>query len=193
MPGNNRKIGLVLVLLLTAVWLLAGAGEAGSQADPLVTKGWVDQYLAAEANRLEQRLDALEEALQKTTTVRLWIGRDYLEIDDGEKKEQRSLDAVAYLGANGRTYVPLRALGEAVGASCQWDNEAKKVTYIKDGRRIVLLVGRSVVQVNGQEIAVDGGPEVKNGRVMVPLRVVTENMGFRLKWDNGAKLAELII
>ena len=57
----------------------------------------------------------------------------------------------------------------------------------------MLLVGRSVVQVNGQEIAVDGGPEVKNGRVMVPLRVVTENMGFRLKWDNGAKLAELII
>lgn len=180
----KRKILLTCLLLFGLI--LAGAA-AGSKADPLVTKGWVDQYVAAEANRLELRLDAVADKLAKTTTVRLWIGREYLEVDG----QRRELDAPAYLAANGRTYVPLRALGEAVGASFDWDNTAKKVTYIKEGRRIVLLLGRAVVQVNGQEIAVDGGPEVQNGRVMVPLRVVTENLGFKLKWDNAEKMAEL--
>lgn len=191
MRSRIPKLNILAALsLLAAVLLLAPAaagGTPGSKGDPLVSKSWVDQYVAGQANLLEQRLDKVAEQLRKTTVVKLWIGRAYLEVDG----VRQPLDAPAYLAANGRTYVPLRALGEAIGARLEWDNSAKQATYIKDGRRIVLLVGRAVVQVNGQEIAADSAPEAQNGRVFVPLRVVTDNLGLKLQWDNAEKLATL--
>ncbi len=182
--GNIRILFCLLPLLL----LFCGGAAAGSADDPLVTKSWVDQYIASKTDPLQTRLEQAAQQLAKVRSIKLWIGRDYLLL--GEEKV--TLDAAPYLGSSGRTMVPLRALGDSIGAQLDWDGGAKRVVYTKSGREVVLWLGRAEVQVNGQILSTDCAPEMRNDRVMVPLRVVTENLGFSLSWNNAEKMAALL-
>lgn len=181
-----RRFGAVMLLGLA---LLLGAGAAvGSADDPLVTRGWVDQYIASQLAPIEARLEQAASQMPDVLNIKLWIGRDYLM--NGEEKV--SLDSKPYLGETGRTMVPLRALGEAIGAEFDWDGTTKRVVYTKGGREVVLWVGRAEVQVNGEKMETDCAPELVSGRLMVPLRVITENLGFHLIWSNEQKMASLL-
>ena len=175
------------------VVLLLGLGAAaGSKQDPLVTRSWVDQYIAAEVAAVEddliERLDEAEKRLGSTLVIRMWIGKTVLEQDGVEQP----LEAAPYLTAGGRTMVPLRAVGEALGAQFVWDGAARQVTYKRDGTEIVLTLGSMEILVNGERRKIDAAPQSAAGRTFVPLRVVTENLGFALKWDNAAKQVTLL-
>lgn len=178
----------ILAVLLPLLLIFCGGAAAGSAEDPLVTKSWVDQYIASKIDSLQTRLEQVGQQLASVRSIKLWIGRDYLLL--GENK--LPLDAAPYLGSSGRTMVPLRALGDSIGAQIDWDGGAKRVVYTKSGKEVVLWLGRAEVQVNGQLLSVDCAPELKNDRVMVPLRVVTENLGFSLSWNNAEKMAALL-
>lgn len=180
-----KFIKIALCLLLA---FLACGAVAGSADDPLVTRSWVDQYIASQVAPLQTRVEQASQQLGSVRSIKLWIGRDYLQT--GEK--QVKLDAAPYLGSSGRTMVPLRALGDSIGAELNWDGSAKRVVYTKDDKEVVLWLGRAEVQVNGQRVPTDCAPELRNDRVMVPLRVVTENLGFTLSWNNGEKMAALL-
>ncbi|WP_104372404.1 copper amine oxidase N-terminal domain-containing protein [Desulfocucumis palustris] len=65
---------------------------------------------------------------------------------DGREKE---LDVAPY-AKNGRTYIPVRYLAQALGAKVQWDEESQTVWLTKD-KRIRLVVGSSVLVVNDRE------------------------------------------
>lgn len=173
-----------LICLLLVVLCLLGA-DAGSKSDPLVTRGWVQQYIDRQVADLTERLDAVEESLDGLLVVRLWMGRDYMEING----TQQALEAAPYVTAAGRSYVPLRALGEAIGAEFDWDNTAKRVTYERDGKRLELRVGSAYVVVNGVTSAIDAPPQLVNNRVFVPIRVVSENMGLAVNWLSAEKSA----
>ncbi len=177
-----RKLWLCLLLPLL---LLLGA-DAGSKADPLVTQGWVDQYVAKQVADVDKRLDVLADRLNNFLVVRLWLGRDYLE-QNGQKKQ---LDAPPY-AASGRTYVPLRALGEAIGADFAWEGSTKQVTCTRGSQTIVLQVGSTKMTVDGVAQQIDAPPQVLNGRVCVPLRVISENLGFAVVWHSADKMIEL--
>ncbi len=183
---------LVLIAVLMAAAVLCVGAAAGSRQDPLVTVSWVDQYVAAEVAAVEEslaaRLDDIAERLAESVTIKLWIGRTQIDID-GETAE---LEAAPYLTEGGRTMVPLRALGEALGAEFAWDGEKKQVTYRRGDVVLVLTLGSAAVLVNGAEQVIDAAPQAAAGRTFVPLRVVTENLGFDVKWDNATKQVTLI-
>lgn len=182
------KFTKIALWLLPLLLFLACGAAAGSAEDPLVTRGWVDQYIASQVDPLQARVEQAHQQLSSVRSIKLWIGRDYLMI--GENKVD--LDAAPYIGSSGRTMVPLRALGDSIGADLKWDGEAKRVVYSKDGTEVVLWLGRTDVQVNSQTLTTDCAPELRNDRVMVPLRVVTENLGFTLNWNNSEKMAALL-
>lgn len=190
--GKTYKGRLLLLAVLLLALLLGLGAAAGSRQDPLVTKSWVDQYIAAEVAAVEDdlgaRLDAAEKRLGNTLVIRMWIGKTVLE-QDGVKKP---LEAAPYLTESGRTMVPLRALGEALGAEFAWDAADRQVTYLRDGTEIVLTLGSMEILVNGERRKIDSAPQAAAGRTFVPLRVVTENLGFALKWDNAAKQVTLL-
>lgn len=61
---------------------------------------------------------------------------------------------------NGRTMVPLRMLGEAMGALVTWDGADKKVTYRMGTTQVELWVGKNTARVNGQSVPIDPAPEI---------------------------------
>jgi len=84
----------------------------------------------------------------------------------------------------GRTMVPLRFIGEALGAKVDWDNAERKVTYTLYGRTIELWIDKSTALVNGDPVVVDPAPYIVSGRTVVPLRFVSENLGAAVEWES---------
>jgi hypothetical protein len=86
-----------------------------------------------------------------------------------------------------RTMVPLRFIGEALGATVQW-NEALRAVTLKLGDRVIVLgIGSSVVSVNGQEVVIDVPAQIVGGTTMVPLRFVSESLLLAITFDDATR------
>jgi hypothetical protein len=93
---------------------------------------------------------------------------------------------------NGRTLLPIRQVVEALGGTVGWDGTEKKVTVTLGSTTIELWIGKNTARVNGTDTPIDSTnpkvvPEIINGRTMLPLRFVTENLGCQLQWDPNTK------
>ena len=101
---------------------------------------------------------------------------------------------------DGRTLIPLRALGEALGAKVDW-NAAKqeirieKMLYQADSRgvvtesnRIIIMnVGSKQILKNGTGQDIDVAPQIINGSTMVPVRAVTDFLEATVSWDEASR------
>lgn len=87
---------------------------------------------------------------------------------------------------DGRTLVPVRRIFEALGATVAWDQATRTVTAVKNGQQIALQVDAPGAQVNGFGVDLDVPPRLVDGRVLVPLRFVSESLGASVEWDGGA-------
>ncbi len=96
------------------------------------------------------------------------------------------------------TYLPLRKIGEALGAEVKW-YEQEKIAQVDLNGRIVEIFSqhyKSVVTVNGNSEVRDvtakvDGKEVKlpsilqKGSLYLPTRFVSESLGLSIKWHNS--------
>ena len=89
---------------------------------------------------------------------------------------------VAPVIVSDRTLVPVRFLAEPLGFAVEWDGATGTVT-LSGARVIRLAVGRPEAIVDGTVVALDVAPVNVDGRVMVPLRFVAEQMGAAVEWD----------
>ena len=99
------------------------------------------------------------------------------------------MDAAPYV-KNGRSYVPIRFLGYAMGltdADIVWDEATQKVTMTKGDSKVELTIGSTTITVNGEAKTMDVAPEISNGRTMLPARFVAEGLGFSVGWDPGTQ------
>ncbi|OEH85226.1 hypothetical protein BHU72_06370 [Desulfuribacillus stibiiarsenatis] len=85
---------------------------------------------------------------------------------------------------NGRTLVPVRAISEGLGADVGWSAIDRKVTVLKDDKTIELTANSTTVLVNGQKQVIDVPATIINGRVMVPLRFVSEILGINVMYND---------
>ncbi|MCM3715293.1 copper amine oxidase N-terminal domain-containing protein [Alkalihalobacillus oceani] len=85
----------------------------------------------------------------------------------------------------GRTLVPLRGVFEALGATVKWNQKAQTVTAKKGDQTIELVIGKKQGKRNGQAYFLDVPPKVIHGRTMVPLRFISEALGYEVKWDSS--------
>ena len=105
--------------------------------------------------------------------------------------ETRYLDSPPIV-KNGRTLVPIRAIIEALGGTVQWNPNEKRVDIILGNNHLILQIGNPNAYVNGVQKFIDASnikvyPEIINGRTMLPLRFVAENLGCDVQWDGTTK------
>lgn len=103
----------------------------------------------------------------------------------------RSMDTAPFISGE-RTFVPIRFLAESMGANVDWNDYEKKATISHDGEVIELWVGRNTARVNGSRCHIDTSnaqltPIINNGRIMLPVRFITENLGFEVYWNDTSK------
>ena len=93
---------------------------------------------------------------------------------------------------SGRTMVPMRFVGEKMGAKVKWTANNKPVTITYGGIKIEFTVGKKSITVseNGKttRVAIDCAPELKGGRIHIPLRAVSQSLGFQVKYDEKTRV-----
>lgn len=83
----------------------------------------------------------------------------------------------------GRVFIPLRAVVEALGAEIKWDAATQTVRGSKGGREFTLQIGSTSATVNGQPTRLDVPAQLMQGTTMVPLRFVAEALGAKVGWN----------
>ncbi|MGS0763284.1 copper amine oxidase N-terminal domain-containing protein [Syntrophomonas curvata] len=91
---------------------------------------------------------------------------------------------------DGRTFVPVRYLGYALGvaeADVVWDEASQKVTLTKGDNVVELTIGSTTITVNGEAQTMEVAPEIANDYTMLPARYVAEGLGYEVGWDPGSQ------
>lgn len=92
---------------------------------------------------------------------------------------------------NDRTMVPMRAIFEAIGAEVDWDDESQTAYGYKTGINIHIQVDSNVMLKNFNDILLDTPAQLIDGRVLVPVRAVSESFGINVDWDEASKTVKL--
>jgi len=85
-------------------------------------------------------------------------------------------DVAPYISSDGRTMVPIRIISEALGATVNWDDSTQTDTIEKDGTKLQIVVGQPLP--NNLGVAV-----IKDDRLFVPVRYVSEQLGANVSWN----------
>jgi hypothetical protein len=104
----------------------------------------------------------------------------YVEIDHGR--------GTAPIVKRGRMLVPIRSLIEAIGGQVFWDAESQKVTISVGRYTVELWIGKNQAMVNGYLVPIypddpSVTPIISNGRTVLPLRFIAENLGATVNWN----------
>jgi len=95
------------------------------------------------------------------------------------------MDVAPYI-KDGRTYLPVRYVADALGVTednILWDPVTRSVTIFKGDRIAQMTIDSTTLLVNGVEINMDVAPEITNGRTMLPVRWMTQALGAGIAWD----------
>jgi hypothetical protein len=91
----------------------------------------------------------------------------------------QTLDAAPVI-VGGRTLVPFRFIGEALGQTVDWDGDTRTVS-IGD---LDMVVGEELFAADGTSL---GAAVIQAGRTLVPGRFVADNFGATSEWDPAAR------
>ncbi|MDO4280082.1 MAG: copper amine oxidase N-terminal domain-containing protein [Peptococcaceae bacterium] len=92
---------------------------------------------------------------------------------------------------NGRTFLPMRAAAEAVGANVGWDGKTLCVTVQKGETLAYFFVGSRTYYVNDVALTASVAPENKDGRIMVPIRDFSEAVQATVDWEGSTASVEI--
>jgi plastocyanin len=86
-----------------------------------------------------------------------------------------------------RTFVPVRFVSQALGASIDWDPVNQQVIISWSGNRILLPISANEAAIERADgtinkVTLDAAAIIVNDRTMVPLRFVSEVLGAEVVW-----------
>lgn len=94
-------------------------------------------------------------------------------------------DVAPYI-ENGRTFLPVRYVADALGVAPQnikFDKKTSTVTLLKGDRIVQIKLKTNILTVNGAVINMDVKAITKNNRTVLPISWVGQALGADIKWD----------
>ncbi len=89
------------------------------------------------------------------------------------------------------TLVPAREVFEKLGAEVLWDSLNYEVTVNYNKNKLVLKINDKNALLNDNNISMDLAAKIINNKTMIPLRFVSENLGFDVNWDSASRTASV--
>ena len=91
----------------------------------------------------------------------------------------------------GTTFVPLRSIFEQLGAEVEWNQQRQEALLTSGREEICLKMGSKVAIRNTEISSLIDAPYLKEDRVMVPLRYLSESLGYDVTWNPETRTAEI--
>ncbi len=92
-------------------------------------------------------------------------------------------DVPPVTSAKGIVYVPLRPVGDALGAETNYERKSGDIVVTRGDQVLRLKVGSMHARLNGMPMTLKQAPFRVRGRVMVGLRTVQRAFNVRVKFD----------
>lgn len=119
------------------------------------------------------------------------LAKDVNIVIDGE---ELNLDVAPQI-IDGRVMVPIRGVLENLGALVKWDDETQTVSARKSSKTVSLEIGSNDVTLDKGETNDDGSAKTEtiqtdvaaqlvSDRTLIPLRVISEAMGYSVDWND---------
>ena len=118
-------------------------------------------------------------------------------LSDPQKRKEITLEVAPYI-KNNRTFIPVRFVADALGASVEWDAETGTATLRSEENIIKLTTNDKWMQVSDyrpivwRKFKMDTAPHIVNNRMFVPIRYIAENLNCRVDWDAARNRAIII-
>lgn len=124
----------------------------------------------------------------QATEIMLTIGKKEI-ISNGKIS---LMDTAPFIDkASSRTLVPIRFVSEIFGFEVSWNSETKEVTIKSESKTIILKIGSKTAYVDGKPFEIDVAPVIKDSRTFVPLRFISEVLGFNVDWDGTTQTIKI--
>lgn len=125
--------------------------------------------------------------IKKISLIRLYIDNKNIEVTfSDDSKQVITLDVAPYL-PQGVTFVPVRGVFEQLGATVKWVDKEQKVEVFKDDILIELYPKSDIAYVNGVKKKLLEPVQMINNRTLLPLRFLSETLGYSVKWNEKNK------
>lgn len=82
-------------------------------------------------------------------------------------------------------FVPLRPVGDALGADTRYERKSGKVVITRGDQTLHLQIGSTDAKINGKPVKLPHVPFRVRGRVMVSLHAVQQVFGVRVRFDRS--------
>jgi len=118
--------------------------------------------------------------------IELWIGKNKALVNGVPKNIDPDDLSITPMIVNNITMVPLRFVGENLGAIVQWNNSEQSI-YLNFADRkleIRLFVNKKYAYVNGKKYELQTPPIIIKSRVFVPIRFISEAIGAKVDWNS---------
>jgi hypothetical protein len=182
-------------------------GESPNTVDPGKKEEMhvqMSPYVAKVGDTIKCTLEVWPVAEPKNITKVLFYGvvvdesKVELRIDNTQAKvndKVQTLDAAPFI-LNSRTVVPLRFIGEALGAEIGWDNNQRMVSYKLGDEILYFWIDKKDAKVVigpyfAKTIPLEAAPVIRNGRSFVPVRVVSELLGAKVGWEGSTRTVSI--
>jgi hypothetical protein len=93
----------------------------------------------------------------------------------------------------GRTLVPIRAVADQLGATVSWNADTFTATVVLNGIKVDVTRDSKVAKVNGADVALDVPAMIMNGRTLLPIRFVSENLGQQVDYHASGTAGSAVI
>ncbi len=121
-------------------------------------------------------------------TLELWVGKNKGKINGKEVPiDAKNASVVPQVLGKGSTFVPFRFLAESLGAEVGWNNDKREATFWTPKALIQIYIGSTNGLLFGAPVKVDPAPQIIGGRVMIPLRAVSEILGAKVDFNSKTK------
>ena len=90
------------------------------------------------------------------------------------------------------TMVPIRFVIEAMDGEVSWDAATNKVTLVRGKEYVEMWINEQEMNFNGRKVVAPVAPTAMNKRTLVPVRVLFEQLGWDVIWDNDTQSITII-
>lgn len=120
----------------------------------------------------------------ETKAVKLTIGNKTITKISENGETAVECDVAPMIKADlGLTFIPVRGVFDAAGASIDWNNDTRAVTVKTDSDTVIVNIDNKQARVNGKRTMMDGAAFIEEGRTFIPLRFISESLGYKVDWD----------
>ena len=156
-----------------------------------VLKAFADRASCSELEFFcsKKELDRLS-AESKETYI-LQIDSKVIKVTKGTESYEKTIDVSPFIyGASGTTLIPLRGLLEEMGSTVSWNAENETITI--DQNKITMQIQDELVYVNDSHYGIVRytlrvAPMIKDSRTFIPLRFVSEQLGYDVSWNGETR------